>query len=144
MAFPVDGNVLSSADLGKGATAWTPTISGVTAGLVVYSATYQVSLGIAFFEVVLDCTGALTAASALTLTLPVDIVPVGFTSIGDAVLNPTGTRYWGKVMQGGTAHHVAVRFIGLAGSPVDITPTVPATWSARTQAVLLHFSAPLA
>jgi len=143
MAFPANGNTLSSADLGKGATSWTPTITGVTAGLGLHSATYYVTLGIAYFNVTIDCSGALTG-SALALSLPVNIFPPAWVAIGDAILNPAGTRFWGKVLRGAAANEVWVKYVGTAGSPVDITPTVPATWSARTQAVALQFSAPLA
>lgn len=127
----------------RSATSWTPTITGVTAGLTLTSAIYWVSCGIAFFKVILACSGALTG-STLKFSLPVSISPDAWHSIGDAILNPAGARYWGKVVRLATATEVVVMYLGTSGSPVDITPTVPATWSARSQAVAAYFSAPLA
>lgn len=141
--FPADDDILSSADLGLGMTSWTPTLSGVTAGLTVSSAKYWVSLGIAHFEVYLNCTAGLTG-SALAMSLPVSIATLAWTTVGDAVLNPNGTRYWGKVLRGATDNEVWVKYLGTAGQPVDIAAAAPATWSARSQAVACRFSAPLA
>lgn len=123
-------------------TSWTPTITGITAGFTVSSARYWVTDGIAHFRLTLDCSSALTG-TVLKLSLPVSIdVPAWF-AIGDVVLNPAGGRFWGTVVRFGTATEIAIVYNGTAGQPVDITATVPATWSARTQAVAAYFSAPL-
>ncbi len=124
-------------------TAFTPTITGITAGFVVSNTHYWVTSGVGNFKLTLNCTGALTG-SELTLTLPVALDIPAWTDLGAAILNPAGSRYSGRVVTAGATTDVWVKYGGTAGQPVTITPTVPATWSARSQAVSCWFSAPLA
>lgn len=124
-------------------TAFTPTITGITAGFVVSNTHYWVTSGVGNFKLILNCTGALTG-SELTLTLPVALDIPAWTDLGAAILNPAGARYSGRVVTAGATTDVWVKYVGTAGQPVTITSAIPASWSARSQAVSCWFSAPLA
>lgn len=123
-------------------TAFTPTLSGITAGFTLASAHYWVADGVATVKIIFDCSSALTGTE-FTILLPFDLDVPPWTDLGGAVLNPAGARYGGRVVSAGTTHHVWVKYSNTTQIPAAITATVPATWSARTQAVAAYFSAPL-
>lgn len=124
-------------------TTWTPTIAGVTAGLSVGSAKYAVSGGVVRYYVELTCTGALTGSALRLSGLPVSLSASAWTPVGDATLNPNGTRVQGKVYRYSSVNEVAI--FGWSSTGVvqnEISASSPATWVARSQAIIAHWSAP--
>lgn len=121
---------------------WTPVIGGITSGLSVEAAEYQVASGRVGYYAQLACTGALVGSALRLSGLPVAMAGLAWTPVGDATLNPNGTRVPGKVYRYSTTTEVAI--FGPPGSSlvVEIAAAVPATWGARSQAIIATWDAP--
>jgi len=126
-------------------TSWTPSISNVTAGIALESATYNVTDGVIRCDLSLACTAAVTASNLDIGSMPVGMsMPATYTQIGTCILNPDGTRRQGLLVNIGTG---AVRLFAIApstGALQSIGASSPATWSARSTAVTASWSAPVA
>ena len=121
---------------------WTPTVTGVTAGLTVVNAKYAVAEGVITYYLEMQCTGALTGSALRISGLPFGLATLAWTQVGAATLNPNGSRFQGQVVRYSNANEVGIFWSGTAGTVgTEITPTVPATWSARGQAILAQWSA---
>ena len=127
-----------------GKTVFTTTISGITSGFVQSVAYYSITGGLASFTISLN-TNAAIVGSDLTLTLPIDIDAPAWFSLGSAVLNPGGTRYDGRIIRAGTAHHIWVKFPTPATGVLSaLSSSVPAAWTnGQSQSVAVQFTAPV-
>jgi hypothetical protein len=129
-------------------TAWTPTITGVTAGLSVAagSSYYTVVNGRAIYETTLNCTGALTVSGTLNIEgMPVASLSLtSLTPLGIAHLNPAGTVSAASIAYSSTTRVSIYYMGGTVGAILPITASAPGTWSARSNAVIARWEAPAA
>jgi len=121
--------------------AWTPTVTGLTAGAGAATGRYRVRNGVVRCELAIPITGAITISGDLTIGRPVtpaDRIGEAYLQLGRATLNDTGTGSFVGAVLDWSGTTVAVRYLNASAMLLAVTATAPFTW-ANTDRIIAQF-----